>query len=78
MTYSILFTETADKQLQKLSKDVQKRIIATLKRCQVRPYTHVKKLVGSDYFRLRIGDYRAILDIIDNKLVVLVVEVGHQ
>lgn len=78
MTYSIEFSEFADKQLSKLPLDVQKRIIATLKRCRIRPYAHVKKLVGSKYFRLRIGDYRAILDIIDGKLIVHVIEVGHR
>jgi mRNA interferase RelE/StbE len=78
MSYTVIFSDNADKQLQKLPIAIQKRIVATIKRCRIRPYPHVKKLVGSHYFRLRIGDYRAILDIIDNKLIILVIKAGHR
>lgn len=78
MTYEVIFSDFADKQLNKLPLDVQVRIVSTIKRCRIRPYAHIKKLVSSRYFRLRIGDYRAILDIIDNKLIILVIEVGHR
>ncbi|MBU4456107.1 MAG: type II toxin-antitoxin system RelE/ParE family toxin [Nanoarchaeota archaeon] len=78
MSYEIIFSDFADKQLSKLPINIQKRIVSTLKRCRIRPYPHVKKLVGSKYFRLRIGDYRVILDIIDNKLIIYVIEVGHR
>ena len=78
MTYEVTFSDFADKQLSKLPLDVQDRIISTIKRCQIRPYSHVKKLVGSKYFRLRVGDYRVIMDIIDNKLISNSVEVGHR
>ena len=37
-----------------------------------------KKVVGSKYFRLRVGDYRVIMDIIDNQLIIHVVEVSHR
>ncbi len=78
MSYTIIFSDFAEKQLRKLSKEVQKRIISTLKRCKIRPYPHVKKLVGSKYFRLRVGDYRVIMDIIDNTLLIHVIELGHR
>ena len=78
MNYKITFSYFADKQLDKLPKEVQKRIISTLKRCKIRPYPHVKKLVSSKYFRLRVGDYRVILDIIDNMLIIHVIELGHR
>ena len=78
MTYEATFSDFADKQLSKLSLDVQNRIISTIKRCQIRPYSHVKKLVGSKYFRLRVGDYRVIMDIIENKLIIHVIEIGHR
>ena len=49
MTYEVTFSDFADKQLSKLPLDVQDRIISTIKRCQIRPYSHVKKLVGEIY-----------------------------
>ena len=78
MTYDITFSDFADKQLSKLPLNTQNRIVTTIKRCRIRPYSHVKKLVGSKYFRLRVGDYRVIMDIIDNKLIIHVIEVGHR
>jgi mRNA interferase RelE/StbE len=76
--YLIEFSETAEKQLYKLSKDIQIRVISLLERIRIRPQVHVLRLVGSPYFRLRVGDYRLILDIRKDKLIVFVIEVGHR
>jgi mRNA interferase RelE/StbE len=44
-----------------------------------RPDASVKKLSGcEDRYRLRVGDYRVIYDVIDAELVILVVGVGHR
>ena len=76
--YRIEFSKTAKKQLLKLKNDVQKRVISTLERIKTRPYPHLKKLVGSPFFRLRIGEYRAILEIHEDDMSVVVIEVGHR
>ncbi len=76
--YSIEYSKEAIKQLYKLEKETQKRIVAALDRIQIRPYPHVVKLVGCPYFRLRVGKYRVILKIVDNKLQIFVIEVGHR
>jgi mRNA interferase RelE/StbE len=78
MIYTIIYSPLADKQLGKLDKNVKQRIISTLERCKARPYYHAIKVEGSPYFRVRAGDYRVIIDIQDDRLVVLVVEVGHR
>ena len=76
--YSIEFSITSQKQIYKLSKDIQKRIILALERIRITPYPHVKKLVGNPYFRFRVGDYRVILDIKESRLIIFVIEVGHR
>lgn len=76
--YALTYSKEALKDLNKLNWVLKKRIISTLERCQVRPYSHIKKLVGSPYFRLRVGDYRLILDVQDGKLIILVLELGHR
>ncbi len=78
MTYKIEFTTRAEKQFFKLPVDVQARIIACLKRCRIRPYVHVIKLVDSPYYRLRVGNYRVIIDLHDEKLLILVITLGHR
>lgn len=76
--FDLFFTEESKKFLKKLNKQHSNRIIASLERCKIRPHAHVKKLVSSPYFRLRVGDYRVILDIKAGKLIIIVVELGHR
>ncbi|MFX0098978.1 MAG: type II toxin-antitoxin system RelE/ParE family toxin [Candidatus Hodarchaeota archaeon] len=38
----------------------------------------IKKLVGFPYYRIRVGDYRVIFDVQDDKLIVLILEVGNR
>ena len=76
--YEIVFSEKAKKQFLKLEKDIQKRIIASLDRIKIRPEAYVTKLVGDASYRLRVGDYRVIMDIDKGKLIILVIKVGHR
>ena len=76
--YDIEFSKIAEKQFYKLEKNIQLRIISTLNRIKIRPYSHVIRLVGNPYYRLRVGDHRVIIDIKENQLIILVLEVGHR
>lgn len=80
MKYSIVFTESADKQLKKLSASVQRLVVDKIKKLDInQPNNNIKKLVGSlDFYRLRVGDYRVIYQIKHDKLIVLIVKVGHR
>jgi len=78
MTYKIFFTEKASKQLKKLEKNYQERIIKSLERIRIRPEVYVTKLIDDPGYRLRVGEYRVILDIEKEELVILVLMVGHR
>ena len=78
LVFDLFFTAESKKFLKKLNEEDSKRIISTLERCRIRPHSHIKKLVSSPYFRLRVGDYRVILDIKAGKLLIIVVEIGHR
>jgi mRNA interferase RelE/StbE len=78
MTYEIIFSDHALKQLKKLEKNVRERIISTLERIKIRPQAHVTKIVGDPGHRLRVGGYRVILDIDEGNLVILVIKIGHR
>ncbi|WP_446810573.1 type II toxin-antitoxin system RelE family toxin [Methylomonas sp. 2BW1-5-20] len=80
MTYSVAFKASAEKAFSKLPKDVQKRIyIAAQELAQnPRPLGH-KKLHGvADLYRIRVGDYRIVYTIEDQRLKILVVAIGHR
>ena len=74
--YEIILHNTAKRQLKKLPRDIQTRIIKTLERIKIRPYHFVKRKAGTPHYILRAGDYRLILDIKDKKLIILVLELG--
>jgi len=76
--YEIELSAKAKKQLSKLDSKVKDKIGAHIERIKVRPHSFVKKLIGTPYFRLRVGDYRVILDIKNEKLVIMIIEVGHR
>jgi mRNA interferase RelE/StbE len=73
----------ADKQLSKLDKSNARILIVWLNKnidgCE-NPRLWGKALSGShaDKWRYRVGDYRILVDIQDEELVVLALEVGHR
>lgn len=78
MTYRVIFSDLAFKQLRKLDEEISRRIISSLDRIRIRPDAYVKKLVGDEGYRLRVGNYRVIMDIDNEKLVILVLRIGHR
>ena len=76
--YEILFSDKARKQIKKLEKSLQKRIISTLERIRIRPESYVTKLVGDPGYKLRVGDYRIIMDIDKKKIIILILKIGHR
>ncbi|EQD47807.1 addiction module antitoxin [mine drainage metagenome] len=78
MTYQVIFSDLALKQLRKLDEEIRQRMISTLERIRIRPDAHIKKLVGDEGYRLRMGNYRVILDLDKEKLIILVLRIGHR
>ena len=76
--YKLTYSKTAEKQLSKLERTTKERIVIALERSLRNPFSQTKKMVGNQYFRLRVGDYRIIMRIWQNELRILVVEIGHR
>jgi mRNA interferase RelE/StbE len=81
MTFSVIYTARARRDLRNLPIDGAQTCIRAVSGIKEDPHSHVKKLKGSKkapLYSLRIGEYRAIMSIEDDRLVVLVLEVGHR
>jgi mRNA interferase RelE/StbE len=83
LTWSIEWTPDSKKQLLKLDRPIQKRILTFLARRVLpsdNPRQYGKKLTGnlSAFWSYRVGDYRIITDIKDNQLIILVVQLDHR
>ncbi len=81
MTYSVEFSTSAAKSLAKLEKARRLRIVGAIELLSVDPRPPgAKMLRGGDHgrWRVRVGDYRVIYTIQDNRLIVLVLRVAHR
>ncbi len=78
--YTVGTAPAVDKQLSRLPRSVQRRLTETIEGLESNPRPHgVKKLEGPDnLWRVRVGDYRIIYTIEDDRLLVLVVKIGHR
>lgn len=77
--HELIYSSSALKQLEKLEHTMQERIILALERLRIRPEScDIKKLVGMQGYRLRVGDYRVIFDKEQDKLIILVLHIGHR
>lgn len=80
MAWMIEFTADAAKQLEKIGKENARRIRTFLReRVMQDPRQHGKMLKGSqrEFWRYRVGDFRILAHIEENRFVVLVVKLGH-
>jgi mRNA interferase RelE/StbE len=79
MAWTVFILPRASKQLAELEMTIGRRIGAAITALgeKARP-PGSKKLVGVDAWRIRIGDWRVIYQIHDQRLVVLVIRIGHR
>lgn len=81
--YKVIFSKNALKQIKKLDKNIAALIIGwiekNLENCKD-PRVHGKSLTAnrSGQWRYRVGDYRILANIDDEKITVLVISVGHR
>ena len=80
MTFAVLITPSAARQLHKCDPPVRRRLQAAIDLlCEnPRPSKAVQLVGGGGEWRVRTGDYRIIYEIRDDHLIVLVLRVGHR
>lgn len=84
LAWEIRVTQKAAKQIKKLGNSEARRISVYLKNRISQlddPRQLGKALKGStlgSFWRYRVGDYRILCEMQDNKLIILVIEVGHR
>ena len=79
-SYQIEIKPSASKELGKLPRQMAIRVVASIKELADNPYpSGVKKLSGFDRtFRIRVGDYRVLYDIYENRLVIGIIRIRHR
>ena len=84
MAWSVEIAESADRELAKLDPQQRKRILKFLQGRVAKlddPRSVGEALHGSrlgEFWKYRVGDYRLICKLEDDRLIVLVLRVGHR
>lgn len=83
MKYTVEYTKRAIKQLKKLDKQTSALILGWIEKNLVdcdNPRQFGKGLTANrkGEWRYRIGDYRLVADIQDDKIVILILNIGHR
>jgi mRNA interferase RelE/StbE len=77
--YIVILSKKAEKKLDKLSDKIAEPILEAIHQLESNPRpVGYKKLKGRSGYRIRIGDYRVIYDIIDSKLIIDIITLGHR
>ncbi|PLW79673.1 hypothetical protein C0585_06790 [Candidatus Woesearchaeota archaeon] len=76
--YELVFDEKVSTYLEKLPKDISQRIFKKLQETKENPHHYFVKLSSRSEYKLRVGDYRVIADIEDNKLIIYVIHADHR
>ena len=80
MTWTVVIERAADKALARFPAHDRKRILLALDALAADPFAarNVKPLKGRSDYRLRVGDYRVIYELENERLIVLVIEVSQR
>ena len=82
MTYKIEIDKKAEKDFDALDNAVRKQVIKFLEKLEKveNPRAFGEKLTGNlaGYWKYRVGDYRIVAEIQDDKLVIFVISIGKR
>ena len=78
MTFEVRLHPRVDSVLEKLEHQIAQRIRKKLRLLQDDPFRFLEHHGGDDVFKLRIGEYRALIDVDRKKQIVFVRHLDHR
>ena len=76
--FSVEWSKEARECLKKLDRTTAKRLVEKTENIKETPYHFLRRMVGSDLWRLRIGDYRVLVQIDEVHKKLFVISLGHR
>ena len=78
MVWRVVWSGKSVKQLGKIDKRNTQKIYDSVLGCIDDPFRDVVRLTNSPFYRLRVGNYRVVLDLQQSKMIIFVVETDHR
>lgn len=76
--YLLNFEKRALEDLNKLEPQIKERVWNKLQQCKENPFRFLEHLEEIDGFKLRVGDYRVIVDVDNSAKIIKVLKIGHR
>jgi mRNA interferase RelE/StbE len=76
--YKLVFSKLALKQLNRLEKNIKDRIWEKLQLCKENPFRFLEHLEQINGFKLRVGDYRLLIDVNNSAETIEILKLGHR
>ena len=76
--YKLIFEKKALYDLNKLEKITKKRIWNKIQECKIDPFRFLEPLVKINGFKLRVGNYRIIIDVEEKIKILNILKIGHR
>lgn len=78
MEWTVIYSPKAEKNLEALGEELAKKVILKMDEIARDPYNLLDKMTNSPFYKFRIGMYRGIVNIVNDKLILQVVKVKHR
>lgn len=78
MEWTVIYSPKAEKDLEALGEELAKKVILKMDEIARDPYNLLDKMTNSPFYKFRIGMYRGIVNIVNDKLILQVVKVKHR
>lgn len=76
--YKIIWSPTSKEGLASLEKEIASRIVRKVEDLKLAPHHFIGRMTDMNTWKLRVGDYRAIIDINESKKEIHILKVGHR
>lgn len=76
--YSVRLHPKVAKFIDKCEKQLAERIKGKLKSIKEDPFIYLEHYEGEDFYKLRIGDYRELVDVDDSRKILFVRHIDHR
>lgn len=78
MAYPLKLHRDVEKQLRRIPKKQQERLVETMRSFRDEPRPHGCEHLQDELYRVRLGNYRIVYAIFDDEVVVVVCKVGRR
>lgn len=78
MVWQVIWSEKSVMQLERMDRKTAQKIYDHVLDCAREPFDAVTRLASSQFYRMRVGNYRVILDLQQKKMVIFVITTDHR